>query len=154
MDQKNSMQQIERMKKDQGQECSVQKQRILSRLLNVSLLLGVVTIITGCVTYGLGVGLGSHGHSSVSVGATVHAHPRRKSHAKRADRRTHKQVIKILSGYRLNTRQIRVKVNRGLVTLHGIVQSSDLEHDIIRRIARLPGVHTVRSKMHVRVAYR
>jgi len=124
--------------------------KILVRFFIAGFVASVGVISTGCVTYGIGVGLGSHGHSRVGISTTIR--PKRKTRSQRADTRTKTEVLRILSGYRLNTRQIRVKVRRGLVTLRGPVQSRGLEQDIISRIARLPGVHTVRSRMYVRYA--
>ncbi|VAW71983.1 hypothetical protein MNBD_GAMMA12-2986 [hydrothermal vent metagenome] len=129
-----------------------QNKKIVGPLVSVCTLLLVSVLLSGCVTYGLGVGLGSHGHSSVGISTSFRPRHKHASQAKRADRQTRKEVSRILSGYRLNTRQIRVKVSRGRVTLRGTVHSYALERDIIKRIARLPGIHTVRSKMHVRYA--
>ncbi len=129
-----------------------QNKKRVGRLVGVCALLFMSVALSGCVTYGLGVGLGSHGHSSVGIATSFRPRHKHLTQAQRADKHMHQEVSRILSGYRLNTRQIRVKVSRGLVTLRGAVDSYALERDIIKRIARLPDVHTVRSKMHVRYA--
>ena len=126
----------------------------LLKFLGMAIIAGAGILLSSCATYVIGVGAGSH-HSGVgvSVAVPVRARNRHSSAAARKNRRVKRQIRDILAAYHFRTSGIRIKVDRGLVVLRGPVPSLVYERDIVRRVARLPGVHTVRSKMYVRTVY-
>jgi len=121
----------------------------LTRLLALA---SLTMLSSGCATYVIGVGSGgSTSGASASVSTTVDSRNTRSrpSPVQQNNARIRRQVRKILNGYNFNTRQIRISVNRGLVVMRGTVPSIEIERSIVRKISRVRGVHTVRSRLSI-----
>jgi len=127
-------------------------QQSVLRLMIISTVIAFALLSSACST--LMIGVGSHHGVSVSTAINVRKLHGRRSAATRNNIRIEKRIRRIFADYGDDASRIRIKVDRGLVVLRGYILSVTLERQIVRRVSRIRGVHTIKSKMSIKEFHR